>query len=242
MVTLLAYCLMPNHVHLLARTGDVPLAKFMQGLQQSYTQWFNRRHERSGMCSRVDTAPRLRLRRVPSHPGSLHPPQPRAGRPGGGPRIPVQRAPDLSGRRRHRGAGPRALLDRLGGREAYGRFVHDALAEQHQAHLYQVQAQQVLGDAAFAAAVAGQRPLHAPRDPPLALNEALGRLASSCRSRWSAPRPRPEPRGVWTRALAGVRAGAPARLPTDRRRPAARARPAAGLGTAVCRLGAAARP
>jgi REP element-mobilizing transposase RayT len=47
-VTLLAYCLMPNHVHLLARTGDVPLAKFMQGLQQSYTQWFNRLHGKVG--------------------------------------------------------------------------------------------------------------------------------------------------------------------------------------------------
>jgi len=35
-VTLHAYCLMPNHVHLLAQTGVVPLAKFMQGLQQSY--------------------------------------------------------------------------------------------------------------------------------------------------------------------------------------------------------------
>ena len=47
-VSLHAYCLMPNHVHLLARTGTAPLAKFMQGLQQSYTQWFNRVHEKVG--------------------------------------------------------------------------------------------------------------------------------------------------------------------------------------------------
>jgi hypothetical protein len=33
---------MPNHVHLLIRTSDVPLAKFMQSVQQSYTQRFNR--------------------------------------------------------------------------------------------------------------------------------------------------------------------------------------------------------
>ena len=39
---------MPNHVHLLVRTGAAPLAKFMQGLQQSYTQWFNRVHEKVG--------------------------------------------------------------------------------------------------------------------------------------------------------------------------------------------------
>jgi putative transposase len=47
-VSLHAYCLMPNHVHLLVRTGTTPLAKFMQGLQQSYTQWFNRVHEKVG--------------------------------------------------------------------------------------------------------------------------------------------------------------------------------------------------
>src|SRR5215510_11894108 len=47
-VSLLAYCLMPNHVHLLARTSEPPLSKFMQGLQQSYTQWFNRVHGKVG--------------------------------------------------------------------------------------------------------------------------------------------------------------------------------------------------
>jgi REP element-mobilizing transposase RayT len=39
-----AYCLMPNHVHILIRTGRVPLSRLMQGIQQSYTQYFNRRH------------------------------------------------------------------------------------------------------------------------------------------------------------------------------------------------------
>jgi len=47
-VTLYTYCLMPNHVHLLVRTGAVPLAKFMQGVQQSYTQRFNRVHDKVG--------------------------------------------------------------------------------------------------------------------------------------------------------------------------------------------------
>jgi putative transposase len=41
-VRIYAYCLMPNHVHLLLETGSAPLAKFMQGLQQSYTHYFNR--------------------------------------------------------------------------------------------------------------------------------------------------------------------------------------------------------
>jgi REP element-mobilizing transposase RayT len=45
---LLAYCLMDNHVHLAIETGKVPLSKIMAGLQSSYTQYFNRRHDRVG--------------------------------------------------------------------------------------------------------------------------------------------------------------------------------------------------
>jgi REP element-mobilizing transposase RayT len=37
---------MPNHVHLLAETGSQPLSTFMQRLQQSYTQYFNRTHRK----------------------------------------------------------------------------------------------------------------------------------------------------------------------------------------------------
>ena len=44
----LAYCLMDNHVHLAIETGKIPLPRIMAGLQSSYTQYFNRRHERSG--------------------------------------------------------------------------------------------------------------------------------------------------------------------------------------------------
>src|SRR5262245_17116000 len=47
-VCLFAYCLMPNHVHLLVQTSEPPLDKLMQGLQQSYTQWFNRVHDKVG--------------------------------------------------------------------------------------------------------------------------------------------------------------------------------------------------
>jgi putative transposase len=44
----LAYCLMDNHVHLAIETGKIPLSKIMAGLQSSYTQYFNRRHDRVG--------------------------------------------------------------------------------------------------------------------------------------------------------------------------------------------------
>jgi len=38
---LYAYILMKNHIHLLIETRDVPLSRIMQGLLQSYTQWYN---------------------------------------------------------------------------------------------------------------------------------------------------------------------------------------------------------
>ena len=38
---LYAYILMRNHIHLLIETKDAPLSKIMQGLLQSYTQWYN---------------------------------------------------------------------------------------------------------------------------------------------------------------------------------------------------------
>jgi len=42
------YCLMPNHIHLLLEVSGEPLSKFMQGLQQSYTQYFDRAHHKVG--------------------------------------------------------------------------------------------------------------------------------------------------------------------------------------------------
>ena len=47
-VTIYAYCLMPNHVHLLLEYGKTPLGKFIQGLQQSYTQYYNRKYKKVG--------------------------------------------------------------------------------------------------------------------------------------------------------------------------------------------------
>ena len=45
---LLSYCLMRNHVHLAIRRGPATLGTIMHALQSSYTQWFNRRHDRVG--------------------------------------------------------------------------------------------------------------------------------------------------------------------------------------------------
>ncbi len=45
---LYAYVLMSNHVHLLIETRQNPLSRTMQCLNTTYTQYFNRRHKKSG--------------------------------------------------------------------------------------------------------------------------------------------------------------------------------------------------
>lgn len=45
---ILAYVLMDNHLHILIRVDQTPLSKVMQGIQQCYTQYFNRKYEHIG--------------------------------------------------------------------------------------------------------------------------------------------------------------------------------------------------
>jgi len=47
-VSLLAYCLMENHVHLLIRDAGGALAAFMKQVGGSYAQYYNRKYERVG--------------------------------------------------------------------------------------------------------------------------------------------------------------------------------------------------
>lgn len=46
--TLYAYCLMPNHIHLLIRTFDPPLGDVMRRIESRFVTWYNARHERVG--------------------------------------------------------------------------------------------------------------------------------------------------------------------------------------------------
>ncbi len=49
LVDIVAYCLMPNHFHLLVRElEEGGTSKFMQKLTTGYTMYFNKRYERSG--------------------------------------------------------------------------------------------------------------------------------------------------------------------------------------------------
>lgn len=43
-----AWALIPNHLHLLLRTGEVPLSTLMRRLLTGYALWFNRFHRRRG--------------------------------------------------------------------------------------------------------------------------------------------------------------------------------------------------
>lgn len=45
---ILAYCFMDNHIHLLLKQSDTSLSKFMAGIQQSYTQYFNFKYNETG--------------------------------------------------------------------------------------------------------------------------------------------------------------------------------------------------
>jgi REP element-mobilizing transposase RayT len=45
---LYAYVLMSNHIHLLIETRETPLSKILQGVNQSYTMYFNRRYRTVG--------------------------------------------------------------------------------------------------------------------------------------------------------------------------------------------------
>jgi len=48
-IQILAYCLMPNHFHLLLYQVDVPyLEKFMRSVMTSYSRYFNIRYKRTG--------------------------------------------------------------------------------------------------------------------------------------------------------------------------------------------------
>ena len=47
-VSILGYCLMINHVHLLLREDDGDISVFMKRLGVSYAYWYNRKYERTG--------------------------------------------------------------------------------------------------------------------------------------------------------------------------------------------------
>jgi REP-associated tyrosine transposase len=146
-----AYCLMPNHVHLLLESGSVPLGKFMQGLQQSYTQYFNRSYRKIGhlfqgrykaiICDKDKYLLAL-LRYIHLNPV----------------RARLVKRPESyvhSGHRRYLMSGTakiidaRPILELLGSKKAYERFVLDGMSEDHNEAYYTVEDQRFLGEEGF---------------------------------------------------------------------------------------------
>ena len=146
-----AYCLMPNHVHLLLESSDQPLAKFMQGLQQSYSQYFNLRHHKVGhvfqgrykaiICEKDEYLLEL-IRYIHLNPV-------RAG---------IVKRPErygYSGHRVYLEGKPTEVLDTtkvlrlFGGKGAYRRFILDGLGDGHKEEYYEVEDQRFLGAEGF---------------------------------------------------------------------------------------------
>lgn len=165
--TIHAFCLMPNHVHLLVQSSAHPLAKFMQGLQQSYTQYFNKRHKKTGhlfegrykaiLCQ--EDAYLLELTRY------IHLNPVRAGM------VKAVEQYEHSGHHayvRGKGTGiidPAKVLNMLGGSRGYLRFVQDGIGGGHQEEYYAVADQRFLGDQDFTEAMWAEEegPLARPR-------------------------------------------------------------------------------
>jgi putative transposase len=160
-VQLYAYCLMPNHVHLLLQTGEIPLAKFMQGVQQSYTQYFNRTYRKVGhlfqgrykaiVCEKERYLLAL-IRYIHLNPVRAHLVSQPEDYPYSGHQVYLQGKATTV-------LDPAWGLAVCGGRQAYQRFVTAGQAEGHNAEYYQVVEQQVLGTDRFVRQV--QRPVAA---------------------------------------------------------------------------------
>ncbi|MFQ5801958.1 MAG: transposase [Candidatus Methylomirabilales bacterium] len=150
-IRIYAYCLMPNHVHLLLESTQAPLARFMQGLQQSYTQFFNRMHHKVGhlfqgryqaiVCEKEPYLLAL-IRYIHLNPV----------------RAQLVAQPEQYPYSGHvaylRGQAtavldPAPVLGLLGGRHGYQRFVREGMARGHTAEYYEVADQRFLGQEGF---------------------------------------------------------------------------------------------
>lgn len=185
--TLHAYVLMPTHVHLLVEMGPTPLAKIMQGLQQSYALYFNRRYGLVGhlfqgrykalLCQK--NAYLLELVRYlhlnPVRGGLTKSPQAYRWSSHdiylqGQSRSGVTVAPVLAQFSRERS---RAIA-------AYRSFVQEGMRQPHRADLYEAKEQRYLGDDTFIEEIERRaRRAEPPRPVQLALSEVAAAVSQA---------------------------------------------------------------
>ena len=150
-VSLHAYCLMPNHVHLLLECAEEPLSKFMQGIQQSYTQYFNRAYNKVGhlfqgrykaiICDKDEYLLAL-VRYIHLNPVRSNLVERPEQYKYSGHRVILKGKPTNV-------MDPTFVLKLMGGRRSYGRFVLDGLGDGHQEEYYELRDQQILGPEEF---------------------------------------------------------------------------------------------
>ena len=151
-----AFVLMSNHVHLLLETDKTPLSKILQGIQFTYTQYYNRRYQTVGhlfqgrykaiLCDRDAYLLEL-VRYIHLNPARLKTPQDIAA-------YRWSSHPAYLG-----GKGPVAVdtamvLEQLGNtarqaRNAYRKFLEDGQPLGHQQQYYEIVDQRFLGDEKF---------------------------------------------------------------------------------------------
>jgi REP element-mobilizing transposase RayT len=224
-VRIYAYCLMPNHVHLLLETGSPPLAKFMQGLQQSYTQYFNRSYRKVGhlfqgrykaiICDKdkyllalvryIHLNPvRARLAKRPErYPHSGH------------------RSYLLNGTAKIIEAGP--ILKLLGGKKGYGNFVLVGMSESHNDEYYAVEDQRFLGEEGFGEEISRDAGFKEERKPQESIETVFKEIARQLETtpellrgkdrRWDISKKRAQGvaslvRGAWVRGKRGSKVSA----------------------------------
>jgi len=179
-VRLWAYCLMPNHVHLLAETGNQPLSTFMQRLQQSYTMYFNRTHRKVGhlfqgrykaiICDK-DAYLLTLIRYLHLNPVRAKlVKQPDAYPYSGHTAYLTGRANDV--------LDPTPGLEAFGGRRAYRRFVREGMGEGHQPDYYAVEDQRFLGSEHFVEKWQSRIPAASSPRPRQSLSRALHAIAT----------------------------------------------------------------
>lgn len=151
-----AYVLMSNHVHVLVERGDIALSKFMQVVQFTYTNYYNRRYSKVGhlfqgrykaiLCDRDEYLLEL-VRYLHLNPARM--------KRGQDPwRYRWSSHGDYMGRAGSVEVETLAVLGQLGkrlgqARQAYLRFIKEGLGMGHEARYYETVDQRLLGDERF---------------------------------------------------------------------------------------------
>ena len=163
--TIYAYVLMSNHVHLLLETGKTPLSKILQGIQFTYTQYYNRRYRTVGhlfqgrykaiLCDRDAYLLEL-VRYIHLNPARLKNPEELAGY-----RWSSHHA--YLGRKGPVAVDTDLILGQLGNSaaqvlKAYRKFIEDGQGLGHEQRYYQAADQRFLGDEKFIEQIAERAP------------------------------------------------------------------------------------